>query len=267
MSTREILARLSATVQRPAAQAPTQRPRARVENVGTTAQVWLYEEIGGFGIWAADLVPALAQLQADQIEVHLNSPGGDYFDGVAIANGLANHPANVVVHVDGLAASAASVIAMAGDEIIMHPGSQMMIHDAITGTYGNAGEHKRTEALLDKVSADIAALYASRAGGDAGTWRTQMLAETWLSAEEAVTSGLANSIGGRQLPAGQEQPQSWQALLSAYRAGTDLSSSAPHETSAPVAAAVQPGTALPEAPALPTLSELVCSALHRKAVA
>jgi hypothetical protein len=144
----------------------------------------------------------------------------------------------------------------------------MMIHDALTMTYGNAEEHAHTSALLDKVSQDIAGLYAARAGiGSADSWRAQMRGELWLNADEAVTAGLANSVGGRQLPAGQEQPQTWQALLSAYRAGTDLSSSAPHETSAPVAAAVQPGTALPEAPALPTLSELVCSALHRKAVA
>ena len=116
-----------------------QRPMPRAEASADVHQMWLYEPIGGWwGIYAADFVGELKDVTASTIELHLNSPGGDVFDGIAIKNALQQHSARVVVHVDGLAASIASVIAMSGDEIVMHPGAQMMIHDASGLCFGPA---------------------------------------------------------------------------------------------------------------------------------
>jgi ATP-dependent protease ClpP protease subunit len=244
-----------ATTNRPAGGAA--RPGTyRIDNADTdTATVYIYDEIGGAGIWAAALVPQLAALKASRIDVRLNSPGGDYFDGVAIGNALAEHPAQVTVHVDGLAASAASVLAMAADRIVMHPGARMMIHDALTMTYGNAADHSSAGQLLDAVSQDIAGIYALRAGGIADEWRGQMKAETWFSDQEAVSARLADELHAPtptpQLEEDPTQPR-WAALLNDWRA---------HLT--PIAAPVE---ATPDvAPqASVTLSELVRSALTGK---
>jgi ATP-dependent protease ClpP protease subunit len=218
-----------------------------ISAAGNQATVHIYDEIGGFGVSASELVPELAALNVEEVEVRLNSPGGDFFDGVAIANALAEHPARVTVHVDGLAASAASVIAMAGDEIVMHPGSRMMIHDALTLTVGNSGDHAQAAQLLDSVSADIAELYASRSGKlTAPEWRESMRAESWYGASEAVQAGLATSAVSRETspePAGGD----WRELVAYWREKTP---------------SAEPEVATPEAPqaAVLPLSELFCSA-------
>ncbi len=111
---------------------------------------------------------------------------------MAIMNALRRHKAEVRVTVDGLAASAASFIAMAGDHITMNRGSELMIHDAWGFAQGDAKTMREMSESLDKTSAAIAALYAQRAGGTADEWRELMLAETWYSAEEAVAAGLAD---------------------------------------------------------------------------
>lgn len=122
----------------------------------------------------------------------INSPGGAAWDGVTIMNALRRHPARVEVTVDGLAASAASVIAMAGDHITMNRGSELMLHDAWGYAMGNAGDMRDTAAVLDKLSDSLADTYAARAGGGREKWRAVMQEETWFTAEEAVTAGLAD---------------------------------------------------------------------------
>jgi ATP-dependent protease ClpP protease subunit len=93
--------------------------------------------------------------------------------------------------IDGLCASAATVVAMAGDTITTAPGSMWMVHDALGQVYGNAADMQSMADLLDKTSQNIADIYAARAGGDAAGWRTTMQAETWYTADEAVAAGLA----------------------------------------------------------------------------
>ncbi|MGV1006778.1 MAG: head maturation protease, ClpP-related [Candidatus Nanopelagicales bacterium] len=166
----------------------------RIEAKDTGTDVYIYDEIGGWGTQAAQFVSELNGITSVTINLHLNSPGGDAFDGMAIMNSLRNHSATVNVSVDGLAASAASYIAMAGDTVTMQPGSRMMIHDASAWGVGNAGELRELADMLDGVSADIAGLYASRAGGTQDEWRTRMKAETWYSASEAVEAGLADGV-------------------------------------------------------------------------
>jgi ClpP class serine protease len=125
------------------------------------------------------------------------------FDGIAIHNALANHKAQVNVTVDGVAASIASVIAMAGDTVTMARGSQMMIHEGHTVAVGAAADMRAQADLLDTVSDTIASFYAGRAGGDVPMWRNRMRKETWYSAEEAVKAGLADAVAEptRQLKA------------------------------------------------------------------
>lgn len=161
----------------------------------TSADVYLFDVIGGWwGCTAEDFVREVGALDVDRIVLHLNSPGGDAAEGVAIANVLRAHRARIVVRVDGMAASAASVVAMAGDEVVMGIGSQMMLHDAWGYAQGNAAEMAAAQRMLDSTSDALAATYAAKAGGTIEQWREVMRAETWYSAEEAVAAGLADRV-------------------------------------------------------------------------
>lgn len=189
---RQFLTNRAAT--RPADSAPTV-----VTNDGV-ATIRLYEPIDSYGGWwgmsAEEMADAVDALPSNVTEIRLliNSPGGDVFDGTAIFNILAAHPARIVAVVQGLAASAASFIAVTADELIMNPGSMLMIHDASAGVYGWAEDMRQMADLLDKIGDNIATLYARKAGGTAGEWRERMLAETWYTADEAVTAGLADRV-------------------------------------------------------------------------
>ncbi|MFJ6667421.1 head maturation protease, ClpP-related [Streptomyces sp. NPDC091383] len=157
------------------------------------AEVMLYDEIGGwFGATADEFIADLRGVTAPNLRVRVNSPGGSVFEGVAIANALRSHPANVTVQVDGIAASIASVIAMAGDRIEMAPNTMMMIHDASGLCMGNAADMAEMGELLDLISDNIADAYAARAGGTRAEWRARMQAETWYLPDDAVTAGLAD---------------------------------------------------------------------------
>lgn len=158
------------------------------------AEIFIYDEIGGsFGVAADEFVQDLQKITADNITVRINSPGGAVFDAIAITNALIQHPANVTTRVDGLAASAASIVAMAGDTVEMMVGSQLMIHDAMGAEMGNAREMREMAKFLDAQSDNLASIYANK-GGDKQDWRALMLAETWMFAQEAVDMGLADSV-------------------------------------------------------------------------
>lgn len=171
---------------------------------GDEATVFIFDEIGGsFGVDAKTFAADLQDITAPRINVRINSPGGSVFDAIAIHSALLHHPAKVRTYVDGIAASAASVIAMAADPyseaadtggVVMMPGSQMMIHDASAVHDGNAADMGKMQTFLDRQSANIAEMYQRRAGGDAAEWRDLMLAETWLFAREAVDAGLADRL-------------------------------------------------------------------------
>lgn len=167
----------------------------------TSAELWLYGTVGGYwwGFDSDDVADALRSLgDVDDLLVRLHSFGGNAIEGIAIANLLANHPANVRIVVDGLAASAASMIAIAGSELVMSPGSQLMIHDAWMCVCGNEAELRAEADWIGKQSQNYAETYAVRAGGTAASWREIMTANngdgTWYSAQEAVDAGLANRV-------------------------------------------------------------------------
>lgn len=169
-----------------------------VQNSADELTLYLYGAVGGDwfdeGITADSLRNELQEFTGHTLNVHINSPGGSVFEGIAVQNLLANHPANVHISVDGLAASIASVIAMSGDTITMCPGSMMMIHEASGLAWGNAADMRQLAGVLDKISGNIADAYARRCGGEVDEWRTAMHAETWYTADEAVTAGLADKV-------------------------------------------------------------------------
>jgi ATP-dependent Clp protease protease subunit len=164
----------------------------------STLTLNMYDIIGE-SMWGDDgATPAMvaAALKDDfaNIELHLNSPGGDAFAGVAIYNLLkaCSKPVNVIV--DGLAASAASIVAMDGDTITMRTGSVMMIHEALSMAFGNATDMRKTADTLDTVTSGIADLYVARQDNDKQTVLDMQNAETWMNAQEAVDKGFATSL-------------------------------------------------------------------------
>lgn len=180
----------------------------QIENRAATAEepagadIYLFDMIGDWGVTAQDFVNDLRAVKAGAITLHLNSEGGEVFDGLAIYESLRRHPANVTAVVEGLAASSASFIAMAADKIIMSPRGRMMIHDAHGVVIGNARDMTQMATLLDELSNTIADIYASRAGGTRASWRAAMAAGeggpdgTWYDAQAAVDAGLADEITG-----------------------------------------------------------------------
>lgn len=168
----------------------------RMEADGTTAEVVVYGVIGGWydGVDAASFMRELAALDVDTILLRVNSPGGIVYEGVAMMNAIARHSAKVIATVDGLAASAASFLIMAADEIVMGRGAELMIHDAWNIAMGSAGDLRKEADSLDRLSDTVASLYAERAGGTTQEWRDAMLAETWYSDDEAVAAGLADRV-------------------------------------------------------------------------
>lgn len=168
---------------------------AKAEGDKRIAEVRIYDEISNnpyWGVSAKVFAEEIAALDVDELQVYINSPGGSAWDGMAIMNSLRRHKATVNVVVDGLAASAASLIAMAGDHVTMNRGSELMIHDTSGLAYGNAATMLETAEILNKLSDSYADSYAARAGRDRAHWREVMRAETWYTAEEAVLAGLAD---------------------------------------------------------------------------
>ena len=154
----------------------------------------LYGEIG-WEVRAAEFVPALDAVTDSHIDLHISSPGGDVFEALAIMNALKEHPATKTVYIDGLAASAASFIAVGiGGEVLMRPGAEMMIHNAQGGAWGDMNDMHAIIDRLESASATIADIYAAKTGTDAETWRAAMDAETWFSADEALAAGLVDKV-------------------------------------------------------------------------
>ena len=186
-----------------------------------TAEILLYDAIVDSEVeaeWWGGVAPepfvrALRGITASTIHLRINSPGGSVFGARAMEQALREHSARVVVHIDGLAASAASFLAMAGDEVVMSKGAMMMIHNAWTFAMGNADELRKTSDLLSKIDGTLAQTYADRSGQDVKTLADWMAAETWFTSEEAVAAKLADAIA--EAPKADDAPAAaWN--LSAY---------------------------------------------------
>lgn len=166
----------------------------RIENrASLPSQIYIYGDIGGMGLNSADFVNDLRQMQGD-LEIHINTAGGMVSDGVAIHNAIKNHAGAKTVIVDSLAASIGSVIAMAGDTVLMEPNAQMMIHEGQAVAGGDASDFRKMADVLDMNSDIIAGFYANKTGTPAAYWRQQMKNETWYNAQQAIQAGLADGI-------------------------------------------------------------------------
>lgn len=161
-----------------------------------TAEISIYDEIGFWGVSAASFAQDLKDCgnNLKQINLHIHSPGGDVFDGIAIYNLLKNHPANVTVYIDGLAASMASVIAMAGNEVIMPENAMMMIHKPWGIQGGDAEDMRKYADLLDKVENTLIPAYANKTGKTPEELAEMLSAETWLNGKECVEQGFADKL-------------------------------------------------------------------------
>lgn len=172
----------------------------RVENAaGAEATIYLYDVIvsdSGYdgGVSAIDFVQALAGTTAQTIHLRINSPGGEVFAAQAMAQAIREHPAKCVAHIDGLAASCASWIAIAADETVISHGGMVMIHNAMTICMGNAADMRECADLLDKVDGILVDAYVNATGQTAEQVSAWMAAETWFNATEAVANGFADSI-------------------------------------------------------------------------
>lgn len=158
----------------------------------TKAEILIYDQIGsdffGEGVTAKSFTEELNKLPKSikEIELRVNSPGGSVFDGVSIYQRLKDHPAKVTAYVDGIAASIASVIIMAADEIVISDGGMIMIHRPMSGVFGNASEMERMIDILDKIESQMLSIYSKRTGLSR-TELTKMLSdETWMTSEESV---------------------------------------------------------------------------------
>ena len=146
------------------------------------------------------------------LDVYINSPGGDIFAGFSLYNILNRHPAAKTVHIDGLAASAASVVAMAGDTIKMPANATMMIHNAWTYASGGAEDLRKTADELDRINDQIADIYAARTGKDKADISDLMTAETWMSGTEALDMGFVDELIENKKVAACAGTEKWFAL-------------------------------------------------------
>ncbi|MEZ2293087.1 head maturation protease, ClpP-related [Variovorax sp. RCC_210] len=160
------------------------------------ATLYIYDVIDAWwGVAAAQVAPAIAALDASMtLHLRINSPGGDVFEGRAIRTAVQQFAGKTIAHIDGLAASAATTIADAADEIEITEGGFYMIHNGWTFSMGNKHEMRKTADLLDKVDASIVADYARRTGLDVAQLVDWMDGETWFSADEAVTHGFVSRL-------------------------------------------------------------------------
>lgn len=172
------------------------RFETRKNEADNTTEITIYGVIGDSwwedSVSASDIDAALKNITGD-IVIHLNSPGGDAFDGIAIYNRLKKHDGKVTIHVDGWACSAASVIAMAADKLYMGLGSMLMIHEASSFVWGTKTEMRKEADVLDKLEEGIIDIYMTKANVSREEIRAMVDAETWFSAQEAVDLGFATA--------------------------------------------------------------------------
>ncbi|MET0916707.1 MAG: head maturation protease, ClpP-related [Jiangellaceae bacterium] len=186
-------------------EAPRPMPKAslKMETASTGGtDLYIYDAIGGwFGVDPMDVINALAGATGD-LRVHINSPGGGIFDGAAIYQAIKTYAGGKKTSIiEGVAASAASFIALAADEVLTTELGVMMVHDGSGYVGGTADDLRDMADLLDMLSDNIAGVYARKAGGTAAEWRDRMReGDTWMNAEQQIAEGLADRIGTGALP-------------------------------------------------------------------
>lgn len=174
----------------------------RIENKTNSADIYIYDEIGMWGVDAKDFATSLALIKDfDQINVFINSPGGDVFEGMAIYNALLTVKDKLTAHVMGMAASIASIILMAAPKRIIHQGALVMIHNPSSGIWGTASDLRKRAETLDKITDQMVDIYRGVTGLEDSEIRKLLDDETWMEAEEAVENGFATDLNEEEAAA------------------------------------------------------------------
>lgn len=183
-------------------------PGIRIQNISNnSAELLIFEEIDPFwGVGAKEIVEQLNRLVVNEIIVRINSPGGDVFEGFAIYNALIKHPAKISVDIEGLAASIASVIAMAGDEVRIAANGMVMIHDPVSAFYGGAEDFRKRADLLEQIAKNIVDVYHEKTDLSADEIANYMAEETWFDAKLAESLGFVDSVTSRLQIAAKYEP-------------------------------------------------------------
>lgn len=190
---------------------------------GNRGEIYLYGVIGdswfGDGVSAKQFAADLKALGAVKtIDLRINSEGGDVFQGQTMYSLLTQHEAKVIVHIDGLAASAASFVAMAGNEIEIAEGAFVMIHNARGGMWGEADDLRKYADLIETVNGTIRDIYVARTKNETKKVKDWMDAETWFTGKEAVDAGFANRVvENLKVAASVSKPDQYRHLPAALR--------------------------------------------------
>ena len=161
---------------------------------GETADIYIFDEIGTYGVTAQDFISEIKGLKDMPINLRINSLGGDVFDGMAMYNVIKRREAKTTVYIEGIAASIATIIALGADEVIMAENSLFMIHNAWGGTSGEAKDMRKTAETLDKITGELTDIYVKKTGLSYDALAEMMDEESWLNAEEAFSLGFVDTI-------------------------------------------------------------------------
>lgn len=180
-------------------------PGYQIQNKDEATEVYIYDEIGSPGSWwgvdPEQFAKDLVAIDGDVV-IRINSPGGSVWGGMSMYNTIKDFKGgSTTVIIDGLAASAASYIALAGDRVQINQGAMIMIHEAWACMCGNAGDLRKEADLLDKIDEQIAGFYARQTGKDLEEIQDAMTEETWFTADEALEWGLVDEVLEKEKPA------------------------------------------------------------------
>lgn len=193
-----------------------------------TTEVYLHDEIGGWGVYSTDFIRELMGVTTPRVKLNINSPGGDVFEGFAIHNALKSHPAQIDTYTGGLAASAASIVFQAGDTRTMGKYATQMIHNPSAGVYGEAKDMRGMADLLDKLRDTLAAVYVDRTQQEVDAVVEMMAAETWFNAQEALDLGFADEVDDMSNDEESVKNRTrWSNLKNVYRYGSREEAPAP----------------------------------------
>ena len=161
---------------------------------GETADIYIFDEIGTYGVTAQDFISEIKGLKDMPINLRINSLGGDVFDGMAMYNVIKRRESKTTVYIEGIAASIATIIALGADEVIMAENSLFMIHNAWGGTSGEAKDMRKTAETLDKITSELTDIYVKKTGLSYDALAEMMDEESWLNAQEAFDLGFIDTI-------------------------------------------------------------------------
>lgn len=186
----------------------------RMESTDTATHIYVYDVIDSYwGANAQDLIKSLASADGKEVHLHINSPGGDVFEARAMSAALVAHTGNVIAHIDGVCASAATYLALSANEVRMTDGGLFMIHNSWTMAMGSCNELRQTADLLEKIDGTISADYVRKTGATEEQVKAWMDAETWFTAQEALDAKFIDAIDANTKD-GKENSAKWN--LSAY---------------------------------------------------